>query len=287
MRRSQQSIQKCVGYALKYYPRCGEDLWSCIIDECRDGGLNTRINVLYLLDTLCESSLQTSNNDRAQGRNVSNGTYYIDFISRDLDKIIEHVVPDTKDGLMNVQSTSQILENWHIKRILDVKSVENAIATLETRKESIQQTVIKAHGSRSGAPQPVIGRNEVVRRIEEDRERHKRLRERRWVQQIDRSEHNAQTLASFLPFLQPLIQLDADESQAVMEVDDSHEVRHSQGPVLPIDIEFENAWETTSDWNEDDVEAVAEEDALCFPDKPTNSTLNPASKAAEQLRVLT
>ena len=34
--RSQQSIQKCVGYALKYYPRCGEDLWSCIIDECRD-----------------------------------------------------------------------------------------------------------------------------------------------------------------------------------------------------------------------------------------------------------
>ena len=123
--RSQQSIQKCVGYALKYYPRCGEDIWSCIIDECRDvsrllflhrsltlgrvqGGLNTRINVLYLLDTLCESSLQTSNNDHAQGRSVSNGTYYIDFISRDLDKIIEHVVPDSKDGLMNVQSTSQV-----------------------------------------------------------------------------------------------------------------------------------------------------------------------------------
>lgn len=111
---------------------------------------------------------------------------------------------------------------------------------------------------------------------------HKRLRERRWVQQIDRSEHNAQTLASFLPFSQPLIQLDADESQPVMEVDDSHEVRYSQGPALPIDIEFENAWETTSDWNEDDVEAVAEEDALCFLDKPTKSTLNPASKAPEQ-----
>ena len=116
---------------------------------------------------------------------------------------------------------------------------------------------------------------------------HKRLRERRWVQQIDRSEHNAQTLASFLPFPQPLIQLDADESQAVMEVDDSHEARHSQGPVLPIDIEFENAWETTSDWNEDDVEAVAEEDVLCFPEKPTSSTLNPASKAPEQPRVQT
>jgi len=284
---SQQSIQKCVGYALKYYPRCGEDLWSCIIDECRDGSLNTRINVLYLLDTLCESSFQTSNNDRAQGRSISNGTYYVDYISRDLDKIVEHVVPDSKDGLMNIQSTSQILENWRIKRIIDAKSVENAIAVLENRKESIQQVVIKAHGSRSGASQPVISRNEVVKRIEEDRERHKRLRERRWVQQIDRSEHNAQTLASFLPFPQPLIQLDADESQVAMEVDDSSEARDSQGPVLPIDIEFENAWETTSDWNEDDVEAVTEEDALCFSDKSANATLKPVSKAPEQPRVQT
>lgn len=72
-----------------------------------------------------------------------------------------------------------------------------------------------------------------------------------------------------------------------MEVDDSHEARHSQGPVLPIDIEFENAWETTSDWNEDDMEAVAEEDVLCFPDKSTNSTVQPFSKAPEQPRVQT
>ena len=82
----------------------------------------------------------------------------------------------------------QILENWRIKRIIDAKSVESAIAALENRKEryrnsccaanspdqgpcSIQQAVIKAHGSRSGASQPVISRNEVVKRIEEDRER--------------------------------------------------------------------------------------------------------------------
>lgn len=34
---------------------------------------------------------------------------------------------------------------------------------------------------------------------------------------------------------------------------------------LTIDIEFENEWETTSDWNEDDDEAVAEENDLCYP----------------------
>ena len=79
--------------------------------------------------------------------------------------------------------------------------------------------------------------------MEEDRERHKRLRERRWVQPIS---HNLPTavppLASFLPL--------TDDGDGAGE--------------LTLDIEFENEWEATSDWNEDDEEAVAEENELCF-----------------------
>jgi CTD kinase subunit gamma len=78
--------------------------------------------------------------------------------------------------------------------------------------------------------------------MEEDRERHKRLRERRWVQPISLGP-NAGQLASFLPLT------DGNDG----------------GTELPIDIEFENEWETTSDWNEDDDDAVAEENELCFP----------------------
>jgi CTD kinase subunit gamma len=73
----------------------------------------------------------------------------------------------------------------------------------------------------------------ILRRMDEDRERHKRLREKRWVQPT--SVHMmSSSLASSLP-------------------DDVE------------DLEFEDAWETTSDWNEDDIEAVAEEDNTCFP----------------------
>jgi len=32
-----------------------------------------------------------------------------------------------------------------------------------------------------------------------------------------------------------------------------------------IDIEFENQWETASDWNKDDDDAVGEENDLCYP----------------------
>lgn len=44
----------------------------------------------------------------------------------------------------------------------------------------------------------------------------------------------------------------------------------AEAPQLAIDIEFENAWETTSDWNEDDVDAIYEEYTLCFPGTPPN-----------------
>ena len=30
---SQQSIQKVVSFAVKYFPPCGEDIWDCIIEE--------------------------------------------------------------------------------------------------------------------------------------------------------------------------------------------------------------------------------------------------------------
>jgi CTD kinase subunit gamma len=89
-----------------------------------------------------------------------------------------------------------------------------------------------------------LSRNDIFKRIEEDRERHKRLRERRWVQPVA---HNPSTyLPPQLASLMPL----TDDGDGEEE--------------LTIDIEFENEWETTSDWNEDDDDAVRDENELCF-----------------------
>jgi CTD kinase subunit gamma len=38
--------------------------------------------------------------------------------------------------------------------------------------------------------------------------------------------------------------------------------QNSDQPDMPLDIEFENEWETTSDWNEDDDEATTQETNL-------------------------
>ncbi|KAF8525999.1 CTD kinase subunit gamma CTK3-domain-containing protein [Hysterangium stoloniferum] len=222
---SQPSIQKTVSFALKYFSRCGEDLWDCIVEECQKGSTNTRINIFYFLDSLCETSLAS------RPSTSSGGNFYVSYVTRDLKKVVDLVVPDGRVGLLNLMSTTQVLESWRAKRVIDPAVVSEVLESLEQRQKRMHDLPTSNEH---------IPSDEVQKRIEEDRERHKRLRERRWVQPTTRALLPPR-LASFYPL--PRI---------------SNE--------FPIDVEFDNAWETTSDWNEDDDEAAQEENALCFPD---------------------
>ncbi|KAL7277496.1 hypothetical protein PYCCODRAFT_1447241 [Trametes coccinea BRFM310] len=234
---SQQSIKKIVGFAMKFFPSCGEDLWDCILEECQKGSLNSRINLLYLLDSLCEACLVSKPPPGSSQTFAS----YVDYVTRDLRKIVDSVVPEGRQGLPNLMSTRQILESWRSKRLVEPTKVDEVIATLEERRAAAS-----ASAARPASPNSSTGglsRDDIRRRMEEDRERHKRLRERRWVQPV------AQTLPGAMPPLASFMPL-TDEDDGVRE--------------SALDIEFDNEWENTSDWNEDDDEAVIEENELCF-----------------------
>ncbi|KAL1678493.1 CTD kinase subunit gamma CTK3-domain-containing protein [Schizophyllum commune] len=241
---SQQSIQKVVNYAMKYFAIAGEDMWEVIVDECRKATINSRINILYFLDTLCETCYLVKSHANSVGVSSSSGaisgTQYVDFLSRDLNKLVETVVPEGREGLINYNSAKQILESWRTRRLVDPHIVDTALASLQSRTTSSAPDAEKSAPT-SKRSSRTLSRNEIFKRIEEDRERHKRLRERRWVQPV--SYDAVPTLAAFLPL--------TDEADGERE--------------LPLDVEFGNAWETTSDWNEDDEEAMREENELCFP----------------------
>ncbi|KAI0045528.1 hypothetical protein FA95DRAFT_1596784 [Auriscalpium vulgare] len=246
---SQQSIQKVVSYALKFYAQCGEDLWDCVVEECQKGSINNRINILYFLDSLCEASLLAKSHPIALGPGVSpNTSFYVDYVVRDLSTVVEAVVPEGRQGLPNLMSAKQILEDWRSKRVVDPQKVDDVLTTLETRHPSRHSPPLSLPSPLASRPTNLpesLPRHEIFKRIEEDRERHKRLRERRWVQPVSHAPHGytLPPLASFLPFTG-----DRDGAEE-----------------LTIDIEFENEWETTSDWNEDDDDAVGEENDLCYP----------------------
>ena len=137
----------------------------------------------------------------------------------------------------------QILEDWRSKRVLDPQKVDDALAALTTRNIGSENTPPPSPLAHAPSGPEALPRDEVFKRIEADRERHKRLRERRWVQPTTHAPAQSAPLASFMPL--------TDDTDGIEE--------------LTVDIEFENEWETTSDWNEDDDEAVAEENDLCYP----------------------
>ncbi|WWC62220.1 uncharacterized protein I303_104815 [Kwoniella dejecticola CBS 10117] len=162
---SQQSIQKVVVYAIKYGSKCGEDLWECIIEQCGKGSLNTRINILYFLDTLLEVSLPLDHTEAP----------YPELVTKNLLSIVEKVVPDNRDGILNLRSAKQILESWRLRRVIDHDVVEEAIQSLDGR------TYGGTDDSSKRTHEQAFSRTEILRRMEEDRERHKRLRERIWI----------------------------------------------------------------------------------------------------------
>ncbi|PVF93554.1 hypothetical protein CPB86DRAFT_790007 [Serendipita vermifera] len=282
---SQPSIQKVVEFALQHYAKCGEDFWDCIVQECEKASVNMRINLLYFIDSLCEASALAVDNDRVKSSSSSTrpgpGLFYVNLLQRDLEHVVLCAVPASRDGLMNIQSTLQILENWRTKRVIDPKKVDHAIGCVQERKNTIQKldTKTPSNGVRIHSLSSTRDREEALRRIEEDRERHKILRERRWVQRIDRSNNAQPILSCFLPNSLPRVSVtksvpptptDAMETEGA-SASQAHSIqanREQEMPQLAIDIEFENAWETTSDWNEDDIDAVFEEYSLCFPGTP-------------------
>ena len=118
------------------------------------------------------------------------------------------------------------------------------MTTLDKRKTNFDDHPLSSSSTTAASHSQSFSRSDIFKRIEEDRERHKRLRERRWVQPIahNPSIYLPPQLASFMPL--------TDDGDGAEE--------------LTIDIEFENEWETISDWNEDDDDAAREENERCF-----------------------
>ncbi|CAK9781193.1 hypothetical protein CC85DRAFT_289003 [Cutaneotrichosporon oleaginosum] len=236
---SQQSIQKVVTFAVKYGAKCGEDLWECVGDEIGKCSLNARINILYLLDSLAETSAALGAPDAP----------YLPLIERALPDLVSAVVPSTRDGLLNARSARLILESWRARRVLDPSAVDAALKILAERTAA-------AHADERHEDKK-MARTDVLRRIEEDRERQKRLRERMWILPIPPLRAALPSPASPSPFaLTPASPRPLERVAKRKRADDMPPPRAPGG--LPLDVEFEQMWEGTSDLDEDELERMHE-----------------------------
>ncbi|KAA6411465.1 MAG: ctd kinase subunit gamma [Lasallia pustulata] len=174
------SSQKAAHYALKYRDM-DEDLHSCILEQLERNSMNNRANIMYFIEHLC---------DMAQREN------HLDFVrmmQRDILRVVDAVAPSDGSGAANVKVVRRVLNGLQQKSILvpdTVTEIEACLKERDTLPAHPALSPVEANGQRdvqmvNTTPKMNgvirLDKRQIEQRIEEDRERHKRLRESIWA----------------------------------------------------------------------------------------------------------
>ncbi|KAL8960065.1 MAG: hypothetical protein Q9193_003173 [Seirophora villosa] len=178
---SVNSSQKAAHYALKYRDM-DEDLHSCILEQLERNSMNNRANIMYFIEHLC---------DMAQRENHLN---FVRMMQKDILMVVDAVAPSDGSGAANVKVVRRVLQGLQQKSILQPETVTEIEGCLKERDIAAEQgalTPTNANGHRDHPPNQANStkvngvarpdKRQIEQRIEEDRERHKRLRESIWA----------------------------------------------------------------------------------------------------------
>ncbi|ROW12289.1 hypothetical protein VMCG_00632 [Cytospora schulzeri] len=178
------SAQKAAQYALKYKDM-DEDLHSCILEQLERNNMNTRANIMYFIEHFLEMAQKDGHVD------------YVRMIQRDIIRVVDAVAPDDGSGAANVKVVRRVC--LQAKSFLQTQTVTEINEVLKERETSNMDVVMSSPVNSTnpglgdmppsqtipkpgGTPRPARpDKKQIEQRIEEDRERHKRLRESIWA----------------------------------------------------------------------------------------------------------
>ncbi|CBX97253.1 hypothetical protein IAQ61_007334 [Plenodomus lingam] len=170
---SHTSLQKAALYALKNR-ELDEDLHSCILEQLERTNMNTRANIMFFIESLCEMSVRDNNagDPSAMG--------YVRMLQRDILAVVECVVGE--EGA-NVRVVRKVLKTLEGLKILLPETVGELEGVLKSREGTHPFLEGDGDGGKSGGKNGGVkmDKRQIEHRIEEDRERHKRLRESIWA----------------------------------------------------------------------------------------------------------
>jgi CTD kinase subunit gamma len=167
--------------------------------------MNVRANIMYFLEHFLDLAQKEGH------------TEYVRMVQRDIIRVVDAVAPDDGSGAANVKVVRKVLQGLQNKSFLEAQAVtdiEEVLKERETAAHDITMSSPPAGGGDAGGPEangsddlsdmppsqtlphpsghsqsrrnpqqsgPRLDRKQVEQRIEEDRERHKRLRESIWA----------------------------------------------------------------------------------------------------------
>ncbi|KAI9053213.1 hypothetical protein LZ554_002180 [Drepanopeziza brunnea f. sp. 'monogermtubi'] len=165
MTASVTSSTKAAQYALKHRD-LDEDLHSCILEQLErtNNSMNNRANIMFFVEHLCDMAARENHYD------------YIRMMQRDILRIVDAVAPEDGTGAANVKVVRKVLQALQTKAFLlqqTVFEIEELLRERDTEPDTELET------PRAAAQK--LDKKQIEQRIEEDRERHKRLREHIWA----------------------------------------------------------------------------------------------------------
>lgn len=126
-----------------------------------------------------------------------NHTNYVRMIQRDILRIVDAVAPADGSGAANVKHVRRVLQGLQSKSILTEGTVSEIDIGLKERETNYENHLLDLEapgldnrseaggggggGSADGPVAVRVDKRQIEQRIEEDRERNKRLRESMWV----------------------------------------------------------------------------------------------------------
>ncbi|KAJ2849359.1 hypothetical protein IWW36_002675 [Coemansia brasiliensis] len=170
---AQPTIDRVSTFAIKNH-QLADDLFECIQEKLDKFPIPPRLNILLVLDGILTSSSRSSATQLALQA-------WRPLVSKDLASIIHKVTPETSAGSSNVLQTHKVVSNWQRKKLFDK-------AELDKLSKMLAKRVGDVSGSASvSANESGMRHQDILKRIEEDRERHKRHKEDAWIRPANES----------------------------------------------------------------------------------------------------
>lgn len=129
---------------------------------------------MYFLDYLCDLS-------KREGC-----TQFIRSIIRDLPRIVDLVAPGTKAGAMNIKVVLKVLYSLQQKSLITDHLLTELTSKLEARSQDAEESIANPAMIDRIDGIHDLDHEAIDQRMEEDRERHKRLREDAWAVDFDK-----------------------------------------------------------------------------------------------------
>ncbi|KAJ1954672.1 hypothetical protein EC988_002306 [Linderina pennispora] len=162
---AQPTIDRVSSFAIKN-TTVADNLMDCILEKLDKLSIAPRLNLLFVVDAILAGNSRNSTTD------------WHDLVAKEVFAIVQAAIPENSSGDANIQQARKVVIGWKRKGYFD---------------KALMEKIEKLFANRVGGSTTTgsgMRHQEILKRIEEDRERHKRHKEDLWIRPVDEPEED-------------------------------------------------------------------------------------------------